>query len=65
MGASTFYDQISLLSFLKPLHCVFLQGLNYIFSTNNLVWIYKSNHVNIIFKNEVLGVDSIMSSILA
>jgi hypothetical protein len=32
---------------------------------NNLVWIYKSNHVNTRFKNGMVGVDSTMFSILA
>jgi hypothetical protein len=43
---------------------MFLQGLNYTFWIDNLVWMYKSNHVNTRFKNGVFSVDSIMSSIL-
>jgi hypothetical protein len=44
MNSSTFHDKKKLFSFLKHIHFVDnLQGLNWVLSNKNLVWIYKSS----------------------
>jgi hypothetical protein len=47
MDTSTLHDQNFMPSFLKHFHLCTYKGLKFVFLSNNLMWIYKSNYVNI------------------